>query len=98
MAEKPQEQDEKLPCSEVIEILAHNLVFKTAKWWMEAVGGVMFGKRKLFVYLWINDLKSGRWKRKGKLTIGSKQNWDQIKKAIEGKEGYEKSLLEHIFG
>jgi len=89
---------EQLPVSEVIEVLAHNQIYKTQKWGMEAVGGVMFGKRKVFVYLWMMDAKSGRYKRKGKLTIGSKQNWEQIKKAIEGKEGYEKSLLEQIFG
>jgi len=91
-------ESENLPVSEVIEVIAHNGIYKTQKWWMEAVGGVMFGKRKVFVYLWMMDAKSGRWKRKGKLTIGSKQNWDQIKQAIEGKEGYEKSLLEQIFG
>jgi len=93
-----QKDTEKLPCSEVIEVLGHNQVYKTAKWWMEAVGGVMFGKRKLFVYLWILDSKIGKWKRKGKLTIGSKQNWDQIKQAVEGRNGYEKSLLELVFG
>jgi len=93
-----EQNQERLPLSDVIEVIANNNVYKTQKWWMEVVGGIMFGKRKVFVYLWILDAKSGRWKRKGKLTIGSKQNWNDIKKAIEGKDGYEKNLLEQVFG
>lgn len=86
--------EEAPPCSSFITVFAHKTVFKTSKWWCAAVAGEMAGKRKVLVYLWLKN-DEGIWKRKGKLTIGSLENWKQIKEAVEGGD---KSILNIAFG
>jgi len=73
--------EERPPVSEVIEVLKTKTIYKTAKWWCSVLTGRMFGKTKIFVYL--HRYEKEKWKRKGKMTIGSRQNWTDIKQAVE---------------
>lgn len=83
------ENNERPPVSDVIEV--HNFIniYKTDKWWCSAIDGTMFGKRRVFFYL--HRWEKGKWKRKGKMTIGSQKNWDDIKNAGD-------ELVAKVFG
>ena len=74
---------EVLPVSEIITVRSHETIYKTQKWWCAVVLGEQFGRRKIFLYLWNWDEKAGRWKRKQKFTIGSRNNWNDVKTAVE---------------
>jgi len=72
---------ERPPISDVIEVKDSETIYKTEKWWCSVVLGTMFNRTKVFVYL--HRFENGKWKRKGKMTIGSQKNWDGIKEAVE---------------
>ena len=74
-------ENERPPISEVIEVHDSRTIYKTDKWWCSVVDGTLFGKRKIFVYL--HRFEKEKWKRKGKMTIGSIKNWNDIKAAVE---------------
>lgn len=80
---------ERPPVDGVIEVHDSRNIYKTNKWWCSVVDGTLKGRRKIFVYLHIFD--GGKWKRKGKMTIGSVKNWNDIKAAVE-------EFLPKVFG
>ena len=89
-------ENERPPISDVIEVHHSRVVYKTNKWWQSVVDGTLFSKRKIFAYLHL--FGDGKWKRKGKLTIGSRKNWEDLKMAIEKKDEDGMNLLDYAFG
>jgi len=74
---------ETLPVSEVITVRKFVELYKSEKWWAAVVWGESFGRRSIFLYLWIKKKGETKWKRKQKFTIGSRKNWEDLKKAVE---------------
>lgn len=74
-------ENERPPISDVIKVNRSKTIYKTDKWWCSVVDGTMFNRRKIFVYL--HRFEKDKWKRKGKFTIGSLKNWNDIKFAVE---------------
>jgi len=76
--------EERVPVSEVITVLEQRTLYKNNKWWSAVVLGEQFGKKRVFWYLWNSPDNSGSgWKRKQKITIGGKRNWEDAKPAID---------------
>ena len=76
--------EERVPVHESITVLEQRTLYKTNKWWNAIVLGVQFGRKKLFWYLWNSPNNDGAgWKRKQKITIGSKKNWEEAKPIID---------------
>lgn len=73
--------EEKLPVHDAITVLEYTTLYKTQKWWCAIVQAESFDHKKVLIYLWIN--KDGKWKRKGKFSINSKKDWDNMKPIIE---------------
>jgi len=72
--------NEKLPISEVINVLDYVEIYRTGKWWSAVVLGEQFGRRKVFLYLWCKQ--GDKWKRKQKTTVSSAKDWDKINEAV----------------
>jgi len=70
-----------LPISEKLKVLEGCTVYKTEKWWSAVALVESFGRKQIAVYLWIK--KDDQWKRKQKLVVHNKGEWQQIKEAIE---------------
>lgn len=83
MAENQTQKEESLPVDENIHIVAYKTIYKTTKWWKAAVVGNVFGHNQMMVFLWIKDDKTGKWKRKHKLSETSPDGWEQTKQAVE---------------
>ena len=77
--------EEKLPISEVIDVIQSETIYKTEKWWCAVILAKSFGRKQILYYLWIK--KNGQWKRKQKATIPSGQNWQKVKEVIEKFQG-----------
>jgi hypothetical protein len=73
--------EEKIPISEKLNVLQTKTIYKSEKWWLAVALVEFFGRRQIATYLWIK--KEGRWKRKQKLVIHNREEWLQIKEAIE---------------
>jgi hypothetical protein len=74
--------EERLPVSETVKVLKSITIYKTDNWWSAVVIAESFGRKQIATYLW--NKKSGVWKRRQKLVIHSKDEWNKIKEAVEG--------------
>ncbi|MGC8935792.1 MAG: hypothetical protein ACP5KV_00265 [Candidatus Methanomethylicaceae archaeon] len=75
------QEKEKLPLSEFYRVIDYITISKSQKWWSAAVLTEAYGKRKVSLYLWTN--KNGKWTRKHKYVISSKNDWTTVKNAVE---------------
>lgn len=92
-SEQPEEQ---LPVDESLKVIDSKTIYKTKKWWCSVVLVNAFGHDKIMVYLWqwveskklINGVWTPtglfRWKVQQKMGINFEQNWEDIKKAVDG--------------
>ena len=70
------DQPEKLPVSDVINVIEYEVIYKTPKWWKVVALVNAFGHDSVVVYLWRWDDKKRGWKRKQKLGTKNDEEWD----------------------
>jgi len=73
--------EEKFPVSESLKIVQGTTIYKTDKWWAAVTLVESFGRKQIATYLW--NKKDNQWKRRQKFVIRKKDEWLQIKEAIE---------------
>jgi len=73
--------EEKLPVSDALHIIKSKTVFKSEKWWLAVALVDSFGRKQVCVYLWLK--RADGWKRKQKLTVTSRNTWEEIKQAVD---------------
>jgi len=73
--------EEKLPISEKLKVIDSSTLYKTSKWWSAIVLLESFGRKQIAMYVWLN--KDGKWKRNQKFVIHNKDEWSQIKGAVD---------------
>jgi len=76
-------QGEPFPVHETVKVLEGVTINKSGKWWSAALLVESYGKKQVALYLWIKD--DGKWKRKEKFIIPSKDIWEKTKKALDEK-------------
>ena len=76
-------QEEPFPLHETVQVLEGVTINKSSKWWSAALLVESYGKRQVALYLWIKD--DGKWKRKEKFIIPSKDMWEKTKKVLDEK-------------
>jgi len=74
---------EKLPVSDFYTVLDQEVIFKTPKWLEAVVIVESFGKRSITIYMWMFDSKTNKWKRKQKLSLRNRADWEKIKSAVD---------------
>lgn len=75
--------EEQIPVNPALKVIEHIDIYHTEKWWKAAVITEGWGKKIVSVYQWIKDQKTGKWKRKQKMTVKNAEEWAKIQKAIE---------------
>lgn len=78
---------EKFPISEKLKVIEGKTLYKTEKWWSAVVLLESFGRKQVAVYLW--DKRNDRWKRRQKLVVKDKREWDRMREVVE-------ELLQHL--
>jgi len=73
--------EKKFPVSETLNVLKGITLYKTEKWWSAVVLLDSFGRKQVAVYLW--SKKDDQWKRRQKLVVKNKEEWDRLKNAVE---------------
>lgn len=73
---------EQYPVDPAIKVLKAKDIYKTEKWWKAVLLVDSFGTRVVSVYQWIKDKNTGKWKRKQKMTVKSKDEWSKIVNAL----------------
>ncbi|UCE95620.1 MAG: hypothetical protein JSV51_07860 [Candidatus Bathyarchaeota archaeon] len=73
--------EEKFPVSETLNVVDGITLVKSDKWWSAVVALESFGRKQICVYLWIK--KGDEWKRKQKFIVQRKDNWEEIKTAVD---------------
>jgi hypothetical protein len=73
--------EEKLPISEKLKVIDSSTLYKTSKWWSAIVLLESFGRKQIAMYVWLN--KDGKWRRNQKFVIHNKDEWSQIKGAVD---------------
>jgi hypothetical protein len=74
-------KEEKLPISEMYNVLEHITLLKSQKWWKEVVLFEYRGRRVVGMYLWVS--RNGVWKRKHKFDVWNAEEWTKIKNAVD---------------
>lgn len=77
-------QEEPFPVHESVKVLHGVTVSKSNRWWSAALLIESYGKRQIALYLWVKS-NDGKWKRKEKFIIPSKENWEKLKAAVDEK-------------
>jgi hypothetical protein len=72
---------EEFPISEALKVIQGKTLYKTDKWWSAVVLLDSFGRKQVAVYLW--EKGSDRWKRRQKLVVRNKEDWERLKEAVE---------------
>lgn len=72
---------EEFPVSEKLKIIKGQTLYKTDKWWSAVVLLESFGRKQVAVYLW--GKRNNQWKRRQKLVVKSREEWDRLKVAVE---------------
>lgn len=73
------------PVDEELDIIDGVTQYKTGDWWKAVVLYEGYGRREIAVYLWMQ--KEGEWRRKQKYKIGTPDEWERDKQAIESLVG-----------
>lgn len=76
------EKEEVLPIKAPLQVLSHKTINKRFGWWAAVVLLQSYAKKQVCFYLW--QKKDDIWKRKQKFGIHSKEDWEMVKKAVEG--------------
>lgn len=74
---------EQLPVNPALKVIEHIDIYHTEKWWKAVAIVEGWGKKVVSVYQWIKDQKTGKWKRKQKMTVKNAEEWAKIQEAIE---------------
>jgi len=74
---------EKLPVHEAVKVLKYKNIYLTEKWWKSVVFAESFGKKQILIYQWIHDNKTNKWRRKQKMSVKNRDEWNQIKEVVE---------------
>ena len=72
---------ESFPVHETIKVIEGITINKNMRWWTAVLLIETYGKRKIAVYSWLN--RDGVWRRKMKLIVAGRLQWDNIKQAVE---------------
>jgi len=75
-------KEEQFPVHETVKVLKGVTISKSINWWSAALMVESYGRKQLALYLWRKDA-NGKWKRKEKFIIPSKDNWEKMKKIID---------------
>ena len=75
-------KEEPFPVHEAVKVLQGVTISKTINWWSAALMVESYGRKQLAFYLWRRDAE-GKWKRKEKFIIPSKDNWDKLKEKVD---------------
>ena len=78
------EKEEPFPVHETVKVLDGVTISKTGKWWSAALLVESYGRKQIALYLWNKD-ETGKWKRREKFIIPSKDMWEKTKKALDEK-------------
>ncbi|NQU19169.1 hypothetical protein HQ550_03335 [bacterium] len=73
---------EVLPIVSPLKVIDYRTLKKGSGWWLAVVLVESWGKRNIGLYLWQRK-KDGRWHRKQKFTIHTKEKWGLISEAVE---------------
>ncbi len=73
---------EVLPIVSPLKVIDYRTLKKGSGWWLAVVLLESWGKRNIGLYLWQRK-KDGRWHRKQKFTIHTKEKWGLIFEAVE---------------
>ena len=73
---------EALPIVAPLKVIDHRTIKKGSGWWLAVVLVESWQKRNIGLYLWQRK-KDGKWHRKQKFTVHTKEKWSLIKNAIE---------------
>jgi len=73
---------EVLPIVSPLEVVDYRTLKKGSGWWLAVVLVESWGKRNIGLYLWQRK-KDGRWHRKQKFTIHTKEKWGLITEAVD---------------
>ena len=76
-----EEKEEKLPISDVYNVVDFVNIFKSKKWWEAIVLFEYNGKRQIGMYL--GTSREDKWKRKQKFGVRNLEEWNKLKNAIE---------------
>ncbi len=71
-----------LPIVSPLKVIDYHTIKKGSGWWLAVVLVESWGKRNIGLYLWQRK-KDGRWHRKQKFTIHTKEKWGLISEAVE---------------
>jgi len=71
-----------LPIVSPLKVIDYRTIKTGSGWWLAVVLVESWGKRNIGLYLWQRK-KDGRWHRKQKLTVHTKEKWDLISEAVE---------------
>jgi hypothetical protein len=74
-------KEERLPIKSPLQVLRFRTINKQFGWWAAVVLLESYAKKQVCLYLW--QKKDGSWKRKQKFGIHSKEDWQQMKTAVE---------------
>ena len=77
-------KEDPFPVHESIKVLKGVTINKSINWWSAALMVESYGRKQLALYLWHMD-EEGKWKRKEKFIIPSRDIWEKTKKIIDEK-------------
>lgn len=80
MAGKEQGAD-LLPIVAPLKVIDYRTIKKGSGWWLAVVLVESWEKRNIGIYLWQRK-KDGKWHRKQKFSIHTREKWDLISKAV----------------
>lgn len=81
MAER-ERKIEVLPIASPLKVIDYRTIKKGSGWWLAVVLVESWQKRNIGLYLW-QKKKDGRWHRKQKFAIHTKEKWDLISDAVD---------------
>lgn len=71
-----------LPIVSPLKVIDYRTIKKGSGWWLAVVLVESWNKRNIGIYLWQRK-KDGKWHRKQKFSIHTREKWDLISGAVE---------------
>lgn len=72
---------EELPIVSPLKVIDYRTIKKGSGWWLAVVLVESWQKRNIGIYLWQRK-KDGRWHRKQKFAIHTREKWGLISEAV----------------
>ena len=72
---------ESFPVHETVKVKQGITISKNLRLWSAVLLYELYGRHRIGIYLWIN--RNGQWKRKQKFVVGGRNQWNDIKQAVE---------------